>query len=66
MALLTCAEALRTLLDQVDYTADPPNCRMNELVGAVLPREVITLCRNALEAEDGRRPDVPVTPSAKP
>jgi len=39
--------ALLTILDQVDYTAG--NCRVNEMVGAVLPVEVIKLAREALE-----------------
>lgn len=45
---MTVEAALRTLLDQVDYTAG--NCTPNEMVGAVLPREVIKLCRDALAA----------------
>jgi len=40
------ATALRVLLDQVDYTAKA--CRPNEMVGAVLSREVIAMCREAL------------------
>jgi hypothetical protein len=40
------ATALRVLLDQVDYTAGA--CAPTEMVGAVLPRDVIALCRNAL------------------
>ena len=43
------ATALRTLLDQVDYTAG--NCRPNEMVGAVLEAGVIKLCRDALAAQ---------------
>jgi hypothetical protein len=43
------ATALRTLLDHVDYTSGA--CRMTELVGAVLPREVIALCRASLAAK---------------
>ncbi len=39
--------ALLTVLDQVDYTAGA--CRVNEMVGAVLPNEVITLAREALK-----------------
>ena len=42
------AAALRTLLDQVDYTDGA--CRPNEQVGAVLPAPVIKLCRDALVA----------------
>lgn len=39
--------ALQTLLDQVDYTAGA--CTATEMVGAVLPREVIELCHNVLQ-----------------
>lgn len=42
---MTPREALLLLLDQVDYTAR--NCQPNEMVGAVLPVEVIKLCREA-------------------
>lgn len=41
--------ALASLLDCVDYTATPPNCQQNEMVGAVLPRAVIDLARKALK-----------------
>jgi hypothetical protein len=43
---MTLREALLTILDCVDYTAG--NCRVNELVGAVLPEEIIALARQAL------------------
>lgn len=43
---LAVDEALETLLDQVDYTAG--NCYPTEMVGAVLAKEVILLCRRAL------------------
>jgi hypothetical protein len=39
---------LRTVLDQVDYTSGA--CRVNEMVGAVLPKEVIALSKAALTA----------------
>ena len=52
MARLTCAEALRTLLAHVDYSADPPACGITEVVGAVLPLEVLRQCH---EAEAGER-----------
>ena len=42
---MTPADALRTLLDQVDYTIGA--CGPTEMVDAVLPREVIALCRKA-------------------
>ena len=48
------ATALRTLLDQVDYTAG--NCAPNAMVGAVLPAHVITLCRGALAAQASASP----------
>ena len=47
---MSCKEALRVLLDQVDYTAGA--CRLVEMVGAVLPKEVIVLARAAIEAEE--------------
>lgn len=40
--------ALANLLDCIDYTASPPNCRTNEMVGAVLDRGVIARARKAL------------------
>lgn len=39
--------ALRTLLDSVDYTNGA--CRLNEMVGAVLPRELIEQAKGAIE-----------------
>jgi hypothetical protein len=44
---MDCRTALLTILDQVDYTSG--NCRPNEMVGAVLPKEVIALCREAAQ-----------------
>jgi len=41
-------EALLLLLDQVDYTKGA--CAVTEMVGAVLPREVIVKCHETLEA----------------
>lgn len=43
---LTTTEALRVILDQVDYTKDA--CSPTEMVGAVLSTEVIQICRDAL------------------
>lgn len=40
------AEALRLLLDQVDYTKGA--CGPTELVAAVLSTQVIEICRQAL------------------
>lgn len=42
-------EALQVVLDCVDYTAS--NCAVNDMVGAVLPREVIAKARQALMEE---------------
>lgn len=39
--------ALQTLLDQVDYTKGA--CSVTEMVGAVLPKEVIEICQTVLE-----------------
>ena len=46
MRAMTTAEALRFLLDQVDYTKG--NCGPTEMVGAVLDKSVIEICRDAL------------------
>lgn len=46
--------ALKVILDQVDYTVG--NCRVNEMVGAVLPKAVIASAREEIakaEAESG-------------
>lgn len=45
--------ALNTVLDQVDYMADPPNCLLNDPVGAMLPKEVIALARAAIAKAEG-------------
>src|ERR1051325_2877127 len=45
VSVLTAREALLTVLDQVDYTRGA--CSPTEMVGAVLPRQVIELARNA-------------------
>jgi hypothetical protein len=42
--------ALLTILDQVDYLAG--NCDVTEMVGAVLPKEIILLAREALKKEE--------------
>jgi hypothetical protein len=46
MIKLTEREALQLLLDSVDYTAGA--CSVTEMVGAVLPVEVIEIARQAL------------------
>lgn len=43
---MNCRDALATILDSVDYTA--ANCRPNEMVGAVLPKEMIVMARGAI------------------
>lgn len=48
---MTVREALLTVLDAVDYTSEA--CRPNEMVGAVLPEEVIKLARDALGKREG-------------
>lgn len=49
MTDLTPAEDLRLILDQVDYTAGA--CSPTEMVGAVLDKSVIAICRKALTEE---------------
>ena len=45
---LTPREALLLLLDQVDYTKGA--CHFTEMVGAVLPKEVLDRCHQTIEA----------------
>ena len=40
-------DALKLLLDQVDYTRG--YCRPNEMIGALVSAEVMRLCRKALD-----------------
>lgn len=40
------AKAINLILDQVDYLAG--NCRVNEMIGAILPKEIISIARAAL------------------
>jgi len=54
--------SLLTVLDMVDYTAEPPNCRLNAMVGAALPKQVIEIARQALEHDPPRSP--PLLPKA--
>ena len=42
--------ALLVVLDATDYTAH--NCRVNEMVGAVLPKELIVMAREAIAYAD--------------
>jgi hypothetical protein len=46
---MDCRTALLTVLDQVDYTKGA--CSFTEMVGAVLPKEVIALARKAIADE---------------
>lgn len=48
MEPLSTTEALRLILDQVDYTKDA--CAPTEMVGAVLPMSVIEQCHRSLAA----------------
>lgn len=47
---MDCRTALATILDSVDYTAG--NCRPNEMVGAVLPKEMIVMARQSIAEFD--------------
>ncbi len=47
---MDCRTVLLTILDQVDYTTG--KCRPNEMVGAVLPKEIIGLARKAIAEDD--------------
>lgn len=55
---MDCRTALLTLLDQVDYTTG--NCRPNEMVGAVLDKRVIQLCREAAQKQLAAETALPV------
>ena len=46
--------AFMLVLDQVDYTSVVPGCRVNEMVGAVLPKEILERARKALEHDPPR------------
>ena len=46
---MNCRTALQLVLDQVDYTKGA--CGLTEMVGAVLPKEVIALARKAIADE---------------
>lgn len=57
--MVTCKEALQTVLDCVDYTkqinadgVEYRNCLLNEMVGAVLPEEIIFLAWEAIKEEE--------------
>jgi len=59
-SILDCRTALLTLLDQIDYTAG--NCRPNEMIGAILPANVLALCREAAQQPLAADPALPVGP----
>lgn len=40
-------DCLKAILDSVDYTNG--NCSSNEMIGAVLPQTLITICRNVIK-----------------
>jgi len=44
---MNCKEALQVLLDHVDYTSGA--CGLTEMVGGVLPKSIIDLCREAIK-----------------
>ena len=48
--VLDVKTALLTVLDHVDYVAG--NCHVTAMVGATLPKQVIELAREAIEADD--------------
>lgn len=41
--------ALDLILDSVDYTVG--NCRVNEMIGAILPKKIIVLAHKAIESK---------------
>ncbi len=57
---MDCRTALLTLLDSMDYTVG--NCRPNEMVGAVVPAEMIRMCREA--AQQSRAADATLAAAA--
>lgn len=48
-SILTTTEALRLILDQVDYTKGA--CGLTEMVGACLDKQVIETCHQALAVD---------------
>jgi hypothetical protein len=47
--MMDCKTALITVLDQIDYTTRA--CQVNEMIGAVLPRAVISMARDAIKTD---------------
>lgn len=56
---MTPSQALKLILDQIDYTSPARNCNINEQVGAVLTPGVISRARAALE-EHKRKVELPM------
>ena len=46
---MDCKTALQIILDHVDYTTGA--CQVNEMIGAVLPKEIIILAKQAITPE---------------
>lgn len=46
---MDCKTALQTILDHVDYTTGA--CQVNEMIGAVLPKEIILLAKQTIADE---------------
>lgn len=45
-------EALKVILFEIDY--DQGRCRPNEMIGAVVPKELLIKARNAIAKTEGR------------
>ena len=43
-------EALRLLLDHIDWEAG--NCRINEMIGAILPHKILILAKDTIKQAD--------------
>ena len=57
----TLRAALLLLLDNIDYEAG--NCRVNEMIGAVLPKEILRKAREAAKAQTPDGEFVPYPPT---
>ena len=49
---MTCKDALKLLLDQVDFTKGA--CSLTDMVGACIPPEVFKICYKAIEEEENK------------
>ena len=54
---MTAKEILQLLLDQIDYARSA--CRSTEMIGAVLPHEVLAQAREIAHGEPVETPDLP-------